>query len=52
MTEQGSGHLNFHGHVQGAHQSTPHQQAVNNRQTQSDFYYVGAGTGSHEQDHM
>merc|ERR1711871_268804 len=49
MTEKGSGHLNFHGHVQGAHQSTPHQQVVNNRQTQSDFYYVGAGTGSHEQ---
>ena len=49
MTEKGSGHLNFHGHVQGAHQSTPHQQIINNRQTQSDFYYVGAGTGSHEQ---
>ena len=49
MTEKGSGHLNFHGNVQGAHQSTPHQQISNNRQTQGDFCYVGAGTGSNEQ---
>ena len=49
MTEKGSGHLNFHGHVQGAHQVTSHQAAVNARQTQSDYCYVGAGQGSLEQ---
>jgi hypothetical protein len=49
MTEKGSGHLNFHGHVQGAHQVTSHQAAVNARQTQSDYCYVGSGQGSLEQ---
>jgi len=49
MTEKGSGHLNFNGHIQGAHQVTPHQQAANSRQTQGDFCYVGNGVGSQEQ---
>lgn len=49
MTESGNGHLNFHGHVQGAHQVTSHQSVQNARQTQSDYCYVGAGKGSIEQ---
>tara|TARA_B110000483_G_C18206048_1_gene547638 strand:+ start:2629 stop:4356 length:1728 start_codon:yes stop_codon:yes gene_type:complete len=49
ITENGSGHLNFHGNIQGAHQVTPHQQSTTTRQTQGDFCYVGAGTGSNEQ---
>lgn len=46
ITEKGSGHLNFHGDVQGAHQVTTHQPITNARQTQGDFCYVGGSSAS------